>query len=142
MKMSNGFPKTITTTKLDNGHYRIDREDGYNIEVRRRSKREWYQVEGVETRKTLASFEHDVKTGNIGDYQVEEAPKAPKVTKTAAPKAKGYKNHRSARTAELHRLYDELERKAALASAVNDLAYTASGAASWFSHWDKQVQAA
>lgn len=133
--MKHGFPKAITTTKLDRGHYRIDREDGYSIEVRRRSKREWYQISNMATRKTLALFETDMKNGAMVEDAVIEKPKATKVSKKSA----NYKGHRSERTADLHRAYDEMDRKAALKYAVHELTYTEAGAASWFSYWDKEV---
>lgn len=46
-------------------------------------------------------------------------------------------NHRSERTAKLHHAFNTMDRKSALAYGIKELGYTASGASSWFSDWDK-----
>lgn len=58
-----GFPKSITTTKLDRGHYRISREDGCSIEVRRSSNGDWYQVGNMVRAKSLGIFKFDMRHG-------------------------------------------------------------------------------
>lgn len=125
--MTNEFPKTIETTKIGKGHYRIEREDGFAIEVKRESKRRWTSDNTF--RKTLGEFETDVKNGH-DDFVIK---------KEVAEKAvsKNYKNHRNARTADLHRAYDTMERKDAFKYAIEKLGYTHGGAASWFSDWKK-----
>ena len=61
--MLKGFPKSITTTKLGRGHYRINREDGYSIEIRSSYKGYWYQVSNLARRKSLSVFQFDMRYG-------------------------------------------------------------------------------
>lgn len=65
-----GFPKKITTVKLNRGHYRIDREDGYSIEVRRSAKGYWYQTSNLTKSKSLSVFEYDMKNGYMSYDQL------------------------------------------------------------------------
>lgn len=68
--MLKGFPKTITTTKLARGYYRIDREDGYSIEVRSSGRGDWYQVNNMTYRKSLGVFQFDMARGYMARDQV------------------------------------------------------------------------
>lgn len=68
--MLKDFPKTITTMKLNRGHYRIVREDGYSIEVRSSVKGDWYQLGNMARRETLSVFQSDMKRGYMSRDQV------------------------------------------------------------------------
>lgn len=45
--------------------------------------------------------------------------------------------HRKERTAKLHAAYNTMTKADAVKFAVKELGYTAAGASSWFSYWDK-----
>lgn len=51
----------ITTTKLSRGHYRIDREDGYSVEVRRSARGDWYQTSNMARFKSLSVAKFDMQ---------------------------------------------------------------------------------
>lgn len=123
----------VSNIRLDAGHYRIERKDGYGIEVRKERKNKWVNVETGEVKKTRADFEEAVKS-YVAPAPAEEN-KKPKAEKKA--KSDNYKGHRNARTAQLHEAFDKLNRHAAMKFAIEELGYTQGGASSWFADWTK-----
>lgn len=71
--MLSGFPKQITTMKLGRGHYRIDREDGYSIEVRTSGRGDWYQIGNMARGKSLGVFQFDMERGYMPHDQLSES---------------------------------------------------------------------
>lgn len=74
--MLQGFPKTIKTTKLGGHRYRIEREDGYTIEVGAGSKGDWYQLGTTARRQTLSQFKYDMRMGYMPHDQLANAEEA------------------------------------------------------------------
>lgn len=128
--------ENTTTIKISKGNYRIERIDGFSIEVIRESKRVWRTSFDNSTRRTLGEFENEMEAGLINPVEKEDKKK----TKRAKKVSNFYKGHRSERTAELHRIYDEMERKDALKHAVEEMGYTIGGARAWFSDWDREAR--
>lgn len=67
-----GFPKDIKTTKIKRGHYRIDRSDGYSIEVRKSAFGYWYQVGTLKQLDSLQMFKTDMTMGYMAKDQLGE----------------------------------------------------------------------
>jgi hypothetical protein len=65
-----GFPKKVDAQKLARGHYRLLREDGYSINVRR-GVSSWYQVGNMVRRKSLGMFIFDLEYGYTAHDQIK-----------------------------------------------------------------------
>lgn len=128
------MPESTTTVKLSKGNYRIDRIDGFSIEVTRESKRVWRTSFDNSTRKTLGEFENEMEAGLINPV-IEES-KAKKAKRTKVKKSTFYKGHRSEKAAKLHEAYDTMERADALARA-EELGIPLATARAWFSDWKR-----
>lgn len=74
--MLQGFPKSIKTTKIGNHRYRIERDDGYVIEVSAGSKGDWYQLGTIARRQTLSQFKYDMRMGYMAHDQLANAEEA------------------------------------------------------------------
>ena len=57
-----GFPKQVTRTKLSRGYYRLTRDDGYSVVVKRGVDGWWFGNTGRKV-KSLGVAEFDVKHG-------------------------------------------------------------------------------
>ena len=53
----------VTTTKIDRGHYKLSRNDGYSIVVRKSAGKGWYDVSTMHREPTLAAFQFDMSNG-------------------------------------------------------------------------------
>lgn len=129
------MPESTTTVKLSKGNYRIDRIDGFSIEVTRESKRVWRTSFDNSTRKTLGEFENEMEAGLINPKEEKKA--KTKTKKAGKPKSDFYKGHRSERAAKLHEAYDTMNKEDALKYGVEELKMPKGTVRAWFSDWKR-----
>lgn len=67
--MLTGFPKNVTKEKVHRGHYRLTRDDGYTVEVKRGVGGWWFGNTGRKV-KSLGVAEYDMRNGYTSHDQV------------------------------------------------------------------------
>ena len=65
-----GFPKTVKSEMLRRGHYRLTREDGYVVEVKRGMNGWWFGNTGRKV-KSLGVAKFDMENGYTSKDQVD-----------------------------------------------------------------------
>jgi hypothetical protein len=67
-----GFPKNVTKEKVSRGRYRLTRDDGYAVEVKRGVGGWWFGNTGRKV-KSLGIAEYDMRNGYTSHDQVGSA---------------------------------------------------------------------